>query len=59
MHVADMGEVKLYSLRGKRPTVSRWKKGDGVESYTVTVLTMLDGGVLPLLYDITPGGSNG
>ncbi len=51
----DLGEVKVYFLKGQKQSVSHWKsayKIDGVtQKYIVTVLTMLDF-EYPLVYNI-------
>lgn len=53
----DLGDVEVWAARGERPTVEHWKGGSYVESYTVTVLTMLDD-KFPLTYAIKQGSSN-
>lgn len=53
-----LGNLVIWSRRGQRPLRERYRRDIVVESWTITVLTVLDA-AFPLVYTVTPDASNG
>jgi len=53
-----LGNLVIWSRRGQRPLRERYRRDIVVESWTITVLTVLDSSY-PLIYTVTPNASNG
>lgn len=53
-----LGNLIIWSQRGQRPLRERYRQDIVVESWTITVLTVLDA-AYPLVYSITTDSSNG
>lgn len=54
----NLGQLIIWSRRGQRPVRERYRRDVIVESWTVTILTLLDDSY-PLVYTVTPKASNG
>ena len=54
----NLGNLVIWAQQGRRPIRERYHRDIVVESWTVTVLTVLDD-TYPLVYTVTPNSSNG